>query len=821
MSDAIVIEYKGRIEKFEAALARLENDMRGVEKTARRSGQASGNSFDKQKASVKGLNKELKNTDKGISSMSGTVGKLGGALAAVLSVQQLISFGSHVIKITGQFQRLEAVLTNTLGSNSAAQRALATIQNFATQTPFAVAELTESYVKLANQGFKPTREELRKLGDLASSTGKGFDQLTEAVIDAQTGQFERLKEFGIRASKEGDRVSFTFKGVQQQVDFTNESIREYILGLGDAEGVSGSMAAISNTVEGKISNLGDAWDQLALAVGSSSGAIAESIGLLSEWTTAAANFITPLEEKIKREFAAEAEAYVEQQKKRLAELAKEIEAVNGDVATALDFQAEEEKKNFEQLVEYWKGKLREFEAANSKDDILGSDVLAKERRQIITNLIQVQGFLDALKDAYKETKKEFEKDIIPPKTQEDIDKEFEIEMKLLEQKEKFAIRRANLEDATEQEIIQIQKDYNDDKIDLIEKYKKQAEAIYEDHIIRREELEKEAHDTFLALKREEAEKISEFEKERDKEEKERLEERNKQSIQYAKDYADAMVEAEKQAAERRKEIQEGFFEVSQQLIDGFLEQKREKEQAQFDRELEQSEAQASQEMQLVDRQLEAGVISEAKAAAKKEAILVHQKEREAIIKRQAWIADRDAAARKARIDAFAASVKTLATLGIPAGLIPSAFALAQGLIAAGFIKSENPPKFKDGVIDLKGPGTGTSDSINAKLSRGESVMTAKETKENKPLLQSIRNNKLDSFITKNYILPLLKKKASDKANMEIRKQNTAEQIAQSLKLNQLDTSGLERQLRKNKNVNISNISELAAVLKSGYSANDL
>lgn len=48
--------------------------------------------------------------------------------------------------------------------------------------------------------------------------------------------------------------------------------------------------------------------------------------------------------------------------------------------------------------------------------------------------------------------------------------------------------------------------------------------------------------------------------------------------------------------------------------------------------------------------------------------------------------------------------------------------------------------FKEGVIDLQGPGTTTSDSIPANLSRGESVMTAKETKQYKPLFKAIRYN---------------------------------------------------------------------------------
>ena len=54
-----------------------------------------------------------------------------------------------------------------------------------------------------------TLEVAAAYGDTASAMGKSLDDMVEAVADAATGEFERLKEFGIRASKNGDRVSFT------------------------------------------------------------------------------------------------------------------------------------------------------------------------------------------------------------------------------------------------------------------------------------------------------------------------------------------------------------------------------------------------------------------------------------------------------------------------------------------------------------------------------------------------------------------------------------------------------------------------------------
>jgi hypothetical protein len=157
------------------------------------------------------------------------------------------------------------------------------ITKFASETPFSVEELTGAFVKLANQGFKPSYDEMRKLGDLASSTGKSFGQLAEAILDAQTGEFERLKEFGVKAKVAGDQVTFSFKGVATTVKNTSTSIQQYLLGLGDIEGVSGAAAAISQTLQGKISNLGDAWTTFMKNLGdANSGPLKTTVTLLGD-----------------------------------------------------------------------------------------------------------------------------------------------------------------------------------------------------------------------------------------------------------------------------------------------------------------------------------------------------------------------------------------------------------------------------------------------------------------------------------------------------------------------------------------------------------
>lgn len=88
------------------------------------------------------------------------------------------------------------------------------LSDFAKKTPFEFPELTDVALKLKNVagiGDKQLIPMLTNLGDIASSQGKGISQIVEAYNDAITGEYERLKEFGIKASKSGDNVTFSFK----------------------------------------------------------------------------------------------------------------------------------------------------------------------------------------------------------------------------------------------------------------------------------------------------------------------------------------------------------------------------------------------------------------------------------------------------------------------------------------------------------------------------------------------------------------------------------------------------------------------------------
>lgn len=208
---------------------------------------------------------------------------------AVQLWQYLKDIGTQAYNTRKEFATYEAVLKNATGSTKAAASAMKMIQTLAADTPASVAEWTQAYIKLVNRGITPTKEELIQMGDIASSQGKDIDQFIEALLDAMTGENERLKEFGITAKKNGETTAFTFRGVTTEVQNTDQAIKNYILSLGNMKGVQGAMAVQMEELAGLESNLGDQMDALYNKIGkklepaikSFMGFLGSSLGRLS------------------------------------------------------------------------------------------------------------------------------------------------------------------------------------------------------------------------------------------------------------------------------------------------------------------------------------------------------------------------------------------------------------------------------------------------------------------------------------------------------------------------------------------------------------
>jgi len=159
-----------------------------------------------------------------------------------------------------------ALQTSFQGNQKEAKAAFDAINKFAAKTPYGLDEVMTGFIKLKNMGLDPSEEALTAYGNTASAMGKSLNDMVEAVADAATGEFERLKEFGIKASSEGDKVSFMFQGVKTTVGKNSKEIEQYLKYVGNVK-FAGGIAAQSKSVNGMISTLKDGVMMSAAKIG--------------------------------------------------------------------------------------------------------------------------------------------------------------------------------------------------------------------------------------------------------------------------------------------------------------------------------------------------------------------------------------------------------------------------------------------------------------------------------------------------------------------------------------------------------------------------
>ena len=206
--------------------------------------------------------------DKTTSQLNGLTKAAGAAAAAVVSLETAKQVFSALVDSQRNFDKLNSGLITMTGSAENAAKAFGVLQQFAKETPYGLNQAVEGFTKLVALGLNPSKEALISYGNTAAAMGKDLNQMIEAVADASTFEFERLKEFGIKSSQQADTVSFTFRGVTTTVKKNSEEIQKYLLNIGNTD-FAGAMETRSKTLDGQLSSLADSFDGLVLAVAQS------------------------------------------------------------------------------------------------------------------------------------------------------------------------------------------------------------------------------------------------------------------------------------------------------------------------------------------------------------------------------------------------------------------------------------------------------------------------------------------------------------------------------------------------------------------------
>ena len=174
----------------------------------------------KASKNIKGMSKEAqtasksmvslaKNFKKSADEMIGKSVKLGAAAAAALGGLAVKTGLSEAFDLEGYRTQLETATKDTQKAADIMTYAI----NLANKTPYEGGQMIEAASKFESMGMDAYKW-LSLSGDMAAATNKDLIQATEALIDAQTGELERLKEFGITKAMVTERANELWSGVQ-------------------------------------------------------------------------------------------------------------------------------------------------------------------------------------------------------------------------------------------------------------------------------------------------------------------------------------------------------------------------------------------------------------------------------------------------------------------------------------------------------------------------------------------------------------------------------------------------------------------------------
>lgn len=383
-----------------------------------------------------------------------------------------------------EFAKYEAVLRNSLQSSDRAARAMGMLRDLAKDTPFQLDELTQAYIKMINRGLNPTRAEIVKLGDVAASQGKSLDMLIEAMLDASTGEFERLKEFGIKARKEGENVKFTFKGITTEVKYTEDAISDYILSLGTLTGVQGGMAVQMEELEGKTSNLSDTWKEFLNTLGTLVEPAAKKVlGFLTDMLGGVRDGIAGLRQLRQEARTTDSSAAYDNTGSQFDTMVASLVKNGMEKKEAIERSIKAMRKTSEADLQDAESQLAAFEKKYGSNT--PNKKLQEQQEQIRTNIAIFKAELDALNDKAKDaagsgtagpTDKELKKQLTEFKSAMDIRLQ---EMDNAHQLELAKLKKNKLElSQTEEEynigVLKSEKEYQSKRIIALDEYKKKT-----------------------------------------------------------------------------------------------------------------------------------------------------------------------------------------------------------------------------------------------------------------------------------------------------------------------------------------------------------
>lgn len=238
-------------------------------------------------SSMKSFNSNNGVVGRGLNSLKG---KITGLIAGYVSLKGASKLANSAIGEASGLEQYRNTLNVVMKDSKKAKEVMSWSVDFANKTPFDTNEVVEGAVKLQSYGLV-AKDVMMQIGDMSSVMGKSLDQGVEAIADAQAGELERLKEFGITKAMIVEQGAKIMKGRElvnnkgQIVD--QQNFNKALFSLME-ERYKGGMEIQSKTLKGTMSTV----------TGVAKNALAQLMGVTADGTIKVGGLFDKLKGKV-------------------------------------------------------------------------------------------------------------------------------------------------------------------------------------------------------------------------------------------------------------------------------------------------------------------------------------------------------------------------------------------------------------------------------------------------------------------------------------------------------------------------------------------
>lgn len=253
---------------FDKSLKNIEKNLSNTSKQGCADFKKMEKSFSEMTSKFQKMEASFRATNTSLAQIGSTLTGAFRGLAAVVNVAGIAAVISQINSNLMQTEQAVSSLTAVTGRLDTARVLFDDLNNLSREIPQDFNQITQAALTLNKAGLQPTSQNIKSLAAIALGTGQSLTGVAQAMSNAAMGQLRGLRQLGISAVQEGDKLKLTYQGVTETIKADTDSLQQYMNRL--AENSFGEVLEYQmEGVTGATKQLGEAWGDLYRTLGES------------------------------------------------------------------------------------------------------------------------------------------------------------------------------------------------------------------------------------------------------------------------------------------------------------------------------------------------------------------------------------------------------------------------------------------------------------------------------------------------------------------------------------------------------------------------